>query len=214
MSLNAHGGSGQMDGESETFIPQQLYSMMPQNSGRDYKARPVDIAQPVMAAGSGMGDQGGDVIVTHPLRADGFDASEDGTGRGTPFVATAFHQNQRAEVTTNDTSGALNSGGGKPGQGYPAVFFQSSQSGVRDHETHATLDANNGSRRHNGAIVGSAVRRLTPHECERLQGFSDDYTLIPYRGKPAADGPRYKALGNSFAVPVVRWIGERIAAVD
>jgi DNA (cytosine-5)-methyltransferase 1 len=58
-----------------------------------------------------------------------------------------------------------------------------------------------------------AVRRLTPRECERLQGFPDDYTLIPYRGKLAADGPRYKALGNSMAVPVVRWIGERIEMV-
>jgi DNA (cytosine-5)-methyltransferase 1 len=59
-----------------------------------------------------------------------------------------------------------------------------------------------------------AVRRLTPRELERLQGFSDDYTLIPYRGKPAADGNRYKALGNSMAVPVMRWIGERIAEVE
>lgn len=59
------------------------------------------------------------------------------------------------------------------------------------------------------------VRRLTPMECERLQGFPDDWTKVPYRGKPAEecpDGPRYKAIGNSFAVPVVRWIGERIAA--
>jgi DNA (cytosine-5)-methyltransferase 1 len=55
------------------------------------------------------------------------------------------------------------------------------------------------------------VRCLTPRECERLQGFPDDYTLIPYRNKPAADGPRYKALGNSMAVPVMRWIGEQIA---
>jgi len=57
------------------------------------------------------------------------------------------------------------------------------------------------------------VRRLTPIECERLQGFPDDYTKIPYRGKPAekcADGHRYKACGNSMAVPVMRWIGERI----
>jgi DNA (cytosine-5)-methyltransferase 1 len=58
---------------------------------------------------------------------------------------------------------------------------------------------------------GMAVRRLTPRECERLQGFPDDYTAITYRNKPAADGPRYKALGNSMAVPVMRWIGERIA---
>lgn len=61
--------------------------------------------------------------------------------------------------------------------------------------------------------VGAAVRRLTPRETERLQGFPDDYTLIPWRGKPAEecpDGPRYKAIGNSKAVPVVRWIGMRI----
>lgn len=54
------------------------------------------------------------------------------------------------------------------------------------------------------------VRRLTPRECERLQGFPDDHTLINVRGKPAADGPRYKAIGNSWAVPNVRWIGRRI----
>ncbi len=134
------------------------------------------------------------------------------------------------------------------------VAFQSSQSGVRLSDTHATLDANNGPRRHNGALVPVAftqnsrsevrniggdgqivgalaaesgaqqqnylatamqVRRLTPVECERLQGFPDGYTAIPWRGKPAdqcPDGPRYKALGNSWAVPNVRWIGWRIAA--
>lgn len=59
-----------------------------------------------------------------------------------------------------------------------------------------------------------AVRRLTPRECERLQGFPDDYTLIPVRGKPAADAPRYRALGNSMAVPVIRWLGERIQMVN
>lgn len=57
------------------------------------------------------------------------------------------------------------------------------------------------------------VRRLTPRECERLQGFPDDYTAIAYRGKPASDGPRYKALGNSMCTNVMRWIGERIAQV-
>jgi DNA (cytosine-5)-methyltransferase 1 len=56
------------------------------------------------------------------------------------------------------------------------------------------------------------VRRLTPRECERLQGFPDDYTAITYRGKSAADGPRYKALGNSMAISVIRWLGERICA--
>jgi len=58
------------------------------------------------------------------------------------------------------------------------------------------------------------VRRLTPRECERLQGFPDDWTAIEYRGKPAADGPRYKALGNSMAVNVMRWIGLRIAQAE
>jgi DNA (cytosine-5)-methyltransferase 1 len=59
-------------------------------------------------------------------------------------------------------------------------------------------------------LAEMAVRRLTPTECERLQGFPDGHTNVPYRGKPAADGPRYKALGNSMAVPVMRWIGQRI----
>lgn len=59
-----------------------------------------------------------------------------------------------------------------------------------------------------------AVRRLLPVECERLQGFPDHYTDIKPKGKPTPDGPRYKALGNSWAVPVVRWIGERIMMVE
>ena len=62
-----------------------------------------------------------------------------------------------------------------------------------------------------------SVRRLMPRECERLQGFPDDWTLIPWKGRPAEecpDGPRYKAIGNSMAVPVMRWLGERIAMAD
>jgi DNA (cytosine-5)-methyltransferase 1 len=60
-----------------------------------------------------------------------------------------------------------------------------------------------------------AVRRLTPVECERLQGFPDGYTNIPWRGKDESpDGQRYKAMGNSMAVPVMKWIGKRIAEVE
>ena len=60
-----------------------------------------------------------------------------------------------------------------------------------------------------------AVRRLTPRECERLQGFPDDYTDVPYRRRNwTPDGPRYKALGNSMAVNVMNWLGERIALVE
>lgn len=65
--------------------------------------------------------------------------------------------------------------------------------------------------------TGMKVRRLTPTECERLQGFPDNYTQIPWRGRPAEecpDGPRYKAMGNSMAVPVMRWIGHRIQEVE
>lgn len=84
-----------------------------------------------------------------------------------------------------------------------------------------TLRANPGSgfRSDGSAVeavisVRTAVRRLTPTECERLQGFPDGYTDVPYRGKTAADGPRYKALGNSMAVNVMRWIGLRIQMVE
>lgn len=58
------------------------------------------------------------------------------------------------------------------------------------------------------------VRRLTPTECERLQGFPDGYTDVPFNGEPVTDGHRYKALGNSMAVPVMHWIGRRIQLVD
>jgi DNA (cytosine-5)-methyltransferase 1 len=81
-----------------------------------------------------------------------------------------------------------------------------------DHgDIHPTLESTNPKQI---VLNHSAVRRLTPTECERLQGFPDNYSLIPYRGKTASDGPRYKALGNSMAVPVMRWIGERIQMVE
>ena len=62
--------------------------------------------------------------------------------------------------------------------------------------------------------AANVVRRLTPRECERLMGFPDDYTFVTYRGKPAADGPRYRALGNSMVTNVLLWIGQRIALVE
>lgn len=105
--------------------------------------------------------------------------------------AIAFAENSRGEVRLvqgdGNITGALSTGGGKPGQGRPCV-----QEGMR-------------------------VRRLTPIECERLQGFPDNYTQIEWRGKArnlCPDGPRYKALGNSWAVPVVRWIGKNIQYIE
>jgi hypothetical protein len=69
--------------------------------------------------------------------------------------------------------------------------------------------------KHNQSVLTAmAVRRLTPTECERLQGFPDGYTDIQPNGKPTPDGPRYKALGNSMAVPVMKWIGEKLNEID
>jgi DNA (cytosine-5)-methyltransferase 1 len=86
--------------------------------------------------------------------------------------------------------------------------FQSSQSGVRTSDVHATLDSNNGSRRHNGVFSSELhhARRLTPTECERLQGFPDGWTA------GQSDSVRYRQLGNAVAVPVAEWIGRRVAA--
>ncbi|RMH96417.1 DNA cytosine methyltransferase [Stutzerimonas nitrititolerans] len=126
--------------------------------------------------------------IAHTLKAEGFDASEDGTGRGQPIVPVAFTQNSRSEVRQINGDGKII----------------------------GALAAEAGAQQQNYLATGPAVRRLTPTECERLQGFPDGYTVVPYRKKTAAecpDGPRYKALGNSMAVPVMRWIGERIAMV-
>jgi DNA (cytosine-5)-methyltransferase 1 len=83
-----------------------------------------------------------------------------------------------------------------------------------DHALTLTKQSPTGGGQIQCAVTASAVRRLTPVECERLQGFPDGWTQVPYRNKPAADGPRYKAIGNSWATNCAEWIGERIAIVD
>jgi DNA (cytosine-5)-methyltransferase 1 len=93
------------------------------------------------------------------------------------------------------------------------AFTQNQRDEIRELTVAGAIAAEPGMKQQT-YVTTSAVRRLTPRECERLQGFPDDYTLISHRGKPAADGPRYKALGNSMAVPVMRWIGERITMVE
>jgi len=144
------------------------------------------------SAGGGLGtdfDLDGGLIASTGNRAHCLNAG--GMGRQdyeTETMVVSFAQNSRNEVRLNGSdgskTGALSVGGGKPGQGYPA-------------------------------IAGSAgVRRLTPRECERLQGFPYDYTLVTHRNKPACDGPRYKAIGNSMAVPVIRWICQRVQEND
>jgi len=95
----------------------------------------------------------------------------------------------------------------------PIGIFQDSEFGIAEYDTAGTLRAGR-IPAHQMAIQAMAVRRLTPVECERLQGFPDNYTDIQPKGKPTPDGPRYKALGNSMAVPVMAWIGKRIQEVD
>lgn len=133
-------------------------------------------------------DHGADATIelAPTLRAGNHDKSHANGGQP-PAVAFAENSQNVIRLQNGDGSitGPLSTGGGKPGQGYAAI------------------------------ATGALVRRLTPRECERLQGFPDDHTLISWRGKDAAgcpDGPRYRAIGNSMAVPVMRWIGERIAA--
>ena len=201
--------------------------------------------------GGPAGDECYNLTVAHALRAEGFDASEDGTGRGTPLVpvAHAFDARQSNVIQYGDQAGPLDTHGHSI-----AVAFSAKDYGADAGDVAPTLRAGGHTTSHaNGGVMpavafnfhksgntGSslgfaeertdclradakapmavyqphmAVRRLTPRECERLQGFPDDYTLIPYRGKPAADGPRYKALGNSMAVPCMAWIGRRIQMV-
>lgn len=167
-----------------------------------------------------------ETFVAHALRGEGFDASEDGAGRGTPIVPIAFD-------TTQITS-AGNYSNPKPGDPChplaagahpPAIAFDCKGTEVQftTDGSHPTLRSMGHSESHqNGgghaAVAGRwGVRRLTPKETERLQGFPDDWTAIEWRGKPAdqcPDGPRYKATGNSMARNVMLWLGERIDMVE
>jgi DNA (cytosine-5)-methyltransferase 1 len=166
---------------------------------------------------------------THALAARA-DSSEDGTGRGTPIVATPFTKSKRAQSTTDDetwvpgevspTMSCFDQGDTRAttvvAQGFTYSGYSNKPAWMTGDRTDCLPASGHSDGSHQGVGVATAmaVRRLTPGECERLQGFPDDYTLVAYRNKPAADGPRYRALGNSMAVPVMRWIGERIAKVD
>jgi DNA (cytosine-5)-methyltransferase 1 len=146
-----------------------------------------------------------------------------GSSGGTATVAVAQPIAWDEELNPSvDVAGTIlrgGDGGRHDGVAQPiGAFFagQGAKAGsiAYDENVSPTLKASDsGTNRTPSAHIGMAVRRLTPVECERLQGFPDGYTEIPWRKKPATecpDGPRYKSLGNSWAVPVVRWIGKRI----
>ena len=182
-------------------------------AGSRYGAQVSDVAPGVTASGQPFSRPGNETDTPEAmghLRGVGFDASEDGTGRGTPMIPEVSLPlkvgngscSHRADAQTfvpevawclqeRDAKGPDSDT--KQGHLLPVALTTSESSGVRD---------------------GLRVRRLLPVECERLQGFHDGYTDVPHRGKPACDGPRYKALGNSMAVNVIRWIGRRIQMVD
>jgi site-specific DNA-cytosine methylase len=206
------------------------WSIMPMNSGKDYKARATDVAQPIMAGGPVGGNQGGDFIVqpvafaqntrdeVRIINGDGAVAgalaAEPGMKQQT-YIAFLERMSATAHASSENLSPAL----GAKNPTAAAFDMRGRKGGAQfegPHETANIRAASGGSSRSYVAQT-SAVRRLTPVECEKLQGFPSGFTAIPYRNKPAyacPDGPRYKALGNSMAVPVMRWIGERIQMVE
>lgn len=154
---------------------------------------------------------------THTRKAEGFDGSEDGTGRGTPIVpAIAFQlvsDRANPSVSVSEDRAFTLSANPMSDRGQ-AIAFHPTQDPISSVEvTHALDTGSKGGCATAAVATTMAVRRLLPVECERLQGFPDDHTNIPWRGKPAPDSPRYKAMGNSMAVPVMRWIGQRLDRV-
>jgi DNA (cytosine-5)-methyltransferase 1 len=123
-------------------------------------------------------------IVTHSLTGEGHDASEDGTGRGTPLIPDVVNPTGYQEDRVRGPQGVWSS--------------------------LAAQNANNGGG--GGGLLHHqmAIRRLTPTECEKLMGWPPGWTNVPHRGKPAADGPRYRACGNGVAAPVVEYIARRM----
>lgn len=239
--------------------------------GGNNTAGAIDVATALNACASASGrmDFETETFIAHSLRGEGFDASEDGTGRGTPLIPTiAFdckssgrngfgigievagtqwamaHANSHTNggghqaVAYAIQAGALrqnpNSGpdgvGVQPDHAYTlearaevqavAIALRGREDGstaeMGDECAHA-LRASSGGGDKPHALVGMQVRRLTPEECEALQAFPRNYTRIPWRNKPAdqcPDGPRYRALGNSWCTTNARWIGERIDRVN
>jgi len=226
------------------------YSIMPRNSGKDYKAREVDVAQPLMASGPVGGDQGGDYI----LQPIAFNARQDpihgpvvgpvDTDGGTHAIAFSLRGREGGampEVERGDVAPGLRAADG--GSTRPFIAFaQNQRNELREMEVSGTLAAEPGMKQQTFLAGEMAVRRITVVEAEILQGFPPNATLIdwpsgnrkgedlaetiaylvghgftPERAAEVAqtpDGPRYKAIGNSWPVTVPRWIGERIQALE
>ena len=161
-------------------------------------------------------DRGPDVV------AYGFDWQSGGDCRGLDLKPTVQLQAHQTPASLSAMCvRRLTPSGGRAGIGVGAVAVQGPSIGRQDNAgpQGSGVDASGAMFTLTKADVHAVatamrVRRLTPTECERLQGFPDGWTQVPYRNKPASDGPRYKAIGNSMAVPVMAWIGRRIAEVN
>ena len=147
---------------------------------------------------------------------------QNGTDREVliPVAFKASHYTRGKDGSPSETVPPLSADADKGDQDtlVASVAFQEAQTGCREYDTSGTLRSNGPGHDPVGTRVrsGMAVRRLTPRECEYLQLGTDygDYTKVPFRGKPMADGNRYKMLGNSWAVPCVEWIFRRMDTVD
>lgn len=133
-------------------------------------------------------------------------------------MTVAFAQNQCGDVTASEVFNALSTNSNATGRATAKVAVANMQGGKGmagfDEDRSPTLGADTQAH---AVATPYAVRRLTPEECEALQGFPRGWTRIPWRNRPAEqcpDGPRYRAIGNSMAMPVMRWIGERIALFE
>ena len=232
--VRLHGGDGKAVGalSARPGVKQQSYVAF---SMKNHGADASDVAPTLRGMGhdhshpNGGGqvaiafsqNQSGDVLAGDVMHSLG--TSQNATGRNAATVAFTLHGSDGTASAASSTEVAGSLRTRAPGsienssttavlQEQPVTWTQELTAST---DVAGTLQRGGEGGRADGVMTPQmAVRRLTPRECERLQGFPDDYTLVEYRGKLAADGPRYKALGNSMAVPVMRWIGERIAAVD
>jgi DNA (cytosine-5)-methyltransferase 1 len=186
-----------------------------------YENRPSDarvkpMGETCQTLTSRLGTGGGNIpLVQQPIPFD----IQCGSKRKDRPEGGFYIQERPDNARTLDTTGGLDPSCNQGGLAIAQPIAVDCYNQTINEKTTQTIGSSASDVNHYGAVLQPtmAIRRLTPKECERLQGFPDDWTLIPYRNKSAdlcPDGPRYKACGNSMAVPVMRWIGERIQMVE
>jgi DNA (cytosine-5)-methyltransferase 1 len=213
-----HKGVNTTMDEGQTMVP-VAFKASHFTRGKD--GAPVDVALP-LSADADKGDQ--DQLICAPIAASLTAGGANVNGKGgyagrrqeDEVNLVAFNARQDP-VTSQYTTGALDSDGTSQAVAFQPRFARNGRGMPIEGVAYPlTAEAGRTGKGDSAQVVatGWSVRRLMPVECERLQGVPDGFTAIPYRGKPAADGPRYKVLGNMQSVNVVRWIGTRIKMVE